>query len=446
MALSVDTVWEVRPSVGADTNGAGFHTGASGTDWSQQNSPQYSVTDAVTNGTTTIVSATAAFGTDVVGNVLYIAGGTGSITGAWYEIISRTNATTIVVDRSTGLSVGTGATLKIGGALATIAQAITNLIGGNVVYVKASGTTTLTSTLTLTSTQAGGGNNITSFIGYTTSRSDAGKATITSATNSVDLFTLSGASVNNFLFRNFTFSSTAVTRGNGFQASTGGFATCWQFYNCKFDGLNRGINGPISGSYSFLDLLLVSCEIKSSIDRGVLNGYDGTYVGCYIHDNGANAGVEAVASGGNAVDKYMVFSHCVFYNNTGNGIAAGGGSNVGVVLINCAIVSNTSSGLSSTSAEITLINCVFDSNGGYGYEPQSGSVGTFMLNNAWRNNASGKYHNVAAPIPIGEIILTASPFTNVPTDFTLNNTAGGGAAIKGQGFPGNPTPSAIPGS
>jgi hypothetical protein len=118
MALSASTVFEVRYS-GSDTNGGGFVTGASGTDWSQQNTAQYAVTDGVTAGTTTITSATANFGTDVVGNIMYVQGGSGSVVAGWYQITSRTNSTTIVVDRSTGLTAGTGVTLNIGGALAT---------------------------------------------------------------------------------------------------------------------------------------------------------------------------------------------------------------------------------------------------------------------------------------------------------------------------------------
>src|SRR5262249_43334312 len=133
MALNAAIEWELRPTNGSDTNGGGWKRGASGTDWSQQNAAQYSVTDAVTNGTTTITSATANFGTDVVGNVLYIQGGTGSITAGWYEITSRTNTTTIVVDRSTGLTTGTGATLNIGGALKTLGQAMTNWVASNTI-------------------------------------------------------------------------------------------------------------------------------------------------------------------------------------------------------------------------------------------------------------------------------------------------------------------------
>lgn len=146
MALNAAIVWEVR-TTGADTNGGGFKTGATGTDWSQQNAAQYAVTDGVTAGTTTITSITANFGTDVVGNVIYVAGGTGSVAAGWYEIISRTNSTTIVVDRSTGLTAGTGVTLNIGGALASPGQASALGVDGNKYYIKA-GTYTITSSIT----------------------------------------------------------------------------------------------------------------------------------------------------------------------------------------------------------------------------------------------------------------------------------------------------------
>lgn len=71
------------------------------------------VTDAVTNGTTTITSATAAFVASDVGRYIWVEGGTGTITGAYYTVVTVTNATTIVVNTATGLTTGTGATLTV---------------------------------------------------------------------------------------------------------------------------------------------------------------------------------------------------------------------------------------------------------------------------------------------------------------------------------------------
>src|SRR5689334_4033214 len=105
MALSANTVWEIQTG-GNDANGGGFVTGASGTDYSQTATKRTatgsddSTTDAVANGTTTLTSATANFTTEIVGNIICLSGGSGSLTKGWYQVASRTNATTIVLDRS----------------------------------------------------------------------------------------------------------------------------------------------------------------------------------------------------------------------------------------------------------------------------------------------------------------------------------------------------------
>lgn len=169
MAIGGTCVWEVRTG-GSDTNGGGYTSG--GTDWSQQDAAQYSVTDGVTAGTTTITSATANFGTDVVGNVMYVQGGTGSVTAGWYQIISRTNATTIVVDRSTGLTAGTGVTLKIGGAFATPGAVPAVAVTGNYVWIK-SGTYTITTSTAGPSGPVNFTSNILVIVeGYETTRGD----------------------------------------------------------------------------------------------------------------------------------------------------------------------------------------------------------------------------------------------------------------------------------
>ena len=114
MSLATSTVWEIRTG-GSATNGGGFVAGAAGTDWSQQDAAQYSLTNGVTNATTTIGTTSAS--ADMVGNIAYVAGGTGSITGAWYQIVSQVTSTSITVDRLTGLTAGTGVTINVGGAL-----------------------------------------------------------------------------------------------------------------------------------------------------------------------------------------------------------------------------------------------------------------------------------------------------------------------------------------
>ncbi len=80
MALAATIVWEVR-SGGSDTlNGGGFKTGASGTDYSQQNSAQYTLTNATTSGADVTIAHSSA-STDMVGNICQITAGTNFTTG-----------------------------------------------------------------------------------------------------------------------------------------------------------------------------------------------------------------------------------------------------------------------------------------------------------------------------------------------------------------------------
>src|ERR1700677_1792923 len=101
MALSASTVLEVRNgadwSGASDTNGGGFVAGASGTDYSYASIPALGAAKyALTNGSATTSSATintTSASSDMVGNIAYVAGGTGSITGGWYQIISQVTGT-----------------------------------------------------------------------------------------------------------------------------------------------------------------------------------------------------------------------------------------------------------------------------------------------------------------------------------------------------------------
>jgi len=436
MALSVLTAWDVRPGVGSDSNGGGFHTGASGTDFSQQNAAQYTFSDLASVSALVVSSASHNFVAADVGNIMQITAGTGFTTG-WYEIVS-VGANQATLDRSPG-TVGVGGTYAVGGALATISQAITAKVQGNDIWVKASGSYTVTVTQNLVAGDGGTGNNLTRFIGYTTTRGDNGKVTWTTATNSIALITF--AQANNFLFQNFIFSSTAGTRGNGFTAGTTQIDGNLQLVNCVFDGFNIALNGPFVGTYCWAPLVMIGCEVKNCIAQGILNGYNVVMEGCFIHDN-AGDGL-ATANTGDA-QQSMSISRTVFYKNGGKGIQdnSGAGNNNFLFMENVAFVQNTSDGWSQNNGAATcniVINCIFDQNGGFGFSVGSWKA-VYQRNNAFFSNASGKYSG-GGPVPAGEVVLTGSPFTNPATgDFSLNNTAGAGAACKAAAYPG-----AIPG-
>lgn len=112
MGLHTTGIWETR-TTGNDANGGYFNPSASGvgTDYSQQNTAQLSLSDVVTIGTTTVTSAAGGFTAAMIGNAINIA-------GVIFEITTRSSTTSITVDRNTGT--GSGQTGKVGGALLTV--------------------------------------------------------------------------------------------------------------------------------------------------------------------------------------------------------------------------------------------------------------------------------------------------------------------------------------
>lgn len=119
MAISPVVDWIVRPS-GSTDNGGGFKVGASGTDYSDQDSAQASYTTLAMASTGTTLTSTAEFGTvgsAIVGNVIKITGGTNFTTG-WYEVTGYTDTNTITIDRNaTNGSAASSGTGNMGGAL-----------------------------------------------------------------------------------------------------------------------------------------------------------------------------------------------------------------------------------------------------------------------------------------------------------------------------------------
>lgn len=87
MALSAATEWDVRTTAN-DLNGGGFNVSATGTDYSQQDSPQITFTDLVIGATTTqLTSALTPFLSAHVGNIVNVTSGTGFTTGR-YQVVS----------------------------------------------------------------------------------------------------------------------------------------------------------------------------------------------------------------------------------------------------------------------------------------------------------------------------------------------------------------------
>jgi hypothetical protein len=436
MALSAGSVWEIRPSAGSDTNGGGFDPTVTtpGTDFSQQNGTQQAYTDLVAPTSTTLTSAARPFSSVDVGNFLRVVSGTGWTTGIF--VITSVTGATATVDRTIATAASTGGNANLGGALATLQTGVPSYSGadtlsGHVVYIKASGTMTVTATITL--------NSHVKLIGYTTTRTDNGRVTITTATNSTRLFSGENSGYNQE-FWNLKLTNTAGTRDAGWYQASGDFNNV-AWINCLWDGFTYAIDGGQASVFASTQYhyILKNSEIKNSTVHG-MRLYDPRsmiFLGCYIHDNtGDGIRIAGVSSNGGMVTAI----DCVIKSNTGKGINQNLGGNNAVTLIvrNCALLNNTSDGIydDGTSVQLLIENCIIDANGGYGVNVNT--VGTtrkvmiFGGNNAYRANTSGARLNFSAQP--GDVTLTGDPFTNRSgADFSLNATAGAGAACAAAG-------------
>ncbi len=415
MALSAATVLEVEQA-GSDTNGGGFVTGASGTDWSQQTSPQYSVTDGVTAGSTTITSATAAFGTDVVGNLISVSGGTGSVTQGWYQITARGSATSITVDRSTGLTSGTGVTLKIGGALATWGQMSALLtVAGQKAWIKYSATAYSMSTVT--ANVSGGIVSLAgaamSVEGYEVTRGDrtGNQPQLTwasvAAPGSITYMFTSGGSRKRLA--NLLVNGNSVNNVGGFNISGSAGSSAIQ---CTAENCN-GTSGV--GFLGFVSAIgAKSCQANTCITGfSVGDVFDCYATGCTTGFLNTSMNVKCLAA-----------------SNT-NGFS----SNVGSLFDRCTADSNTTAGFVVTG-NTSFVDCLSSNqSGGGGIGFSVGSLTSTMDNCASYNNTT---EISGTPYSNKGMILNASfsgqPYVTPGSDFRLNATAGAGALLRGAGI------------
>lgn len=439
--LPTTTVWETRPSVGSDANGGCFDSSAAGTDFTQQNSAQFSATDLVLVTNNTVTSVTHAFSSADVGNCINISAGSGFTTG-FYEIVSVAVGTA-TLDRNAGSSPLTGGTWAEGGALANPPTAISgaaNGVGGSgqwpagqTFWLKATGTfTQTTGTIQI---QGGGDPQIPypiSLLGYTSTRGDNGIFTWTTASGS-DLFQFGFNGGSNLLMKNIAFSTTAGSPGNaiGLQGST---PNLHRYSNISFTGFSVGINGN-QGGQTMSSLLVDNCEFSGG-GYGIIIGQNNAYLtvlNSFIH-GGSGDGISSSTLA-------TFVANTVIYNMGGRGIANASGSTGNgasmITLVGVDIVANAGNGYEQQGNEqafFSAVNCLFISNGGFGIRTDINSPAPIAgsRTNGYFGNTNGAYSGyTAAP---GDVTLTGDPFVSVGTNFALN--AGAGVAAKGTGYPG----------
>lgn len=436
-ALTDQVVGEVRPGSGNDNNGGFFLPGASGTDYSQQNSPQYALTGVTSSGAgNTVLFASAA--SDMVGNGARVVSGTNFNTGTFLVTSVSVGVSITFGTNGAGQSISSGVgasgVINIGGATATLQvllDALTNSTSAHI-WIKNTGTLTITSSNTPASPSPG---HLIS--GYGTTRGDGVRSSITTSTNSVHGFVSNGQV---FGLENIDLSSTAGTPGDGVRA-TAANSTLVLLRNVKVSGFNVCANGNNAGSiFIFNTIALIDSEVTGCTSHAIqTQGYTFVY-GSYLHGNSGDginlvtgalnvvvqnsilaSSVNGIAyvSGGMGSGSQVFVSNSAFYNLSGNGITGPGGSSASLINGNALNVVNT---IFSTITG-TALNA-----GPALLQMVSGS------NNKFYNN--GTNFGNAYTSSVGGT-LTADPFTNAAGgNFALNNTAGGGAACRATGFPG----------
>lgn len=313
---------------------------------------------------------------------------------------------------------------------ATIGKAAgTGLASGDIVEI-APGTYTLTATVTPVGTGSG--------TEWVTFRGAAGSLPIiTSATNGVDLFTLSSSTTNGFYFKfqNLKLTHTASTRGYGIVGAS--YATnALMVVDCVFDG----VSSATWHGYNVYDQHFYRCAILNTTSNAFSRRWNVWVDRCFIYN--CNGGIYDDAGNYPGYISNSVIAACGSY-----GVSWGNTTNYDnpLYLYNTTIANHTGDGVVINSgngnSRIPILSAagnIFYGNGGYGLHLYKSPTAANLYQwgyNAFGANTSGAYLNLSDPGT--NITLTANPFVNGSSgNFALNTTAGGGAAARAANFPG----------
>lgn len=414
MAIAAAFVWEVRTD-GNDANGGGFKTGATGTDYSQQASPQVTIDGAtitaVVHTTTTQLNVTGyTVAAADVGNCVNVNGGTA--TAGRYEITAvDTGNNRWTLDRAVGTAAQT-ATGRMGGALATpgmLGKILSTASQGanyQTAWIK-SGTYTLT-----TSAADSGGkflNSARAYLrieGYETTRGDLGAKPVLNAGAQTSIYLWTEGYGEGNYFVNLGADGNSQSGVSGFFVSTlyGVLVKC-SAVNCSSSGI-----GFAAGQC--IECLVTNCT------TGFLNSNSSYCVasGCY---------------NGFSISSMRTTLDCIAYDCTNVGFYV----TTTCLVANCTSYSNTSHGFhgpNSGGGYVHYANCVSVSNGGKGFANDTGTAYTVRVGCAEYGNATAS-DSVRADLE--PITLSGDPFQDgAAGDFRLNNTAGAGALLRGLGI------------
>lgn len=414
MALSAATVMEIRDT-GSDNNGAGWVTGASGTDYSQQASPAYTgTTGANVSPSTTFNDANANFGTDVVGNLLRIVSGDGTV--GRYQITARNSATSLTLDRTQGGSGTDDIVYNIGGAARSLGSVNSSIVAGNVVHVRA-GDYPLTAAVAITVSSV--------WLGYNTTRGDItgnpSDPTYPSLNAAANSFTMMTLAANNIVVHGFKFDGKRATyssvRGLVRSSGAGIHLSALQFVDINSSTAgNTVVFNTSDGQAVFI--YATNCTATNNAVLQLSNAY------ACLSMNNTGTGVNGFAPGTG------VMQFCIAYGNTGAGFSE---PDQGNTYLHCVSIGNGTGFVASPSLRTSVyLNCIAYGNTGWGIS-LGGTPKASIRNCAFGANGSGSVSATVSQTVLrsGDITLTAAPCIDAANgDFRLNDTAGGGAALK----------------
>lgn len=339
-AIDAACVWEVRES-GNWNNGGGFIAGASGTDYSLQDSPQIATTSLrITRGDTAQVWCVSGgnFSATSVGNILHIVSGTG-FTPGWYEITAW-DGNDAVLDRSAGSGGSSSGVANMGGAISlsvgssdAIAE---SLRAGHTMWIK-SGSYTLADTFNPSDTTYGTATAPVVISGYHSVRGDD--------VNGVDrpLITCGG----------YTFQTGSSGGPCYYQVSnlrlTGTASAVTNFYHQTIVRNVQSHNTNVGSAFQTTQqALLIDCEgIADGGSAWFTNGTRGAAYFCHFHDSGAGATL-----GYGDAQLYG----CVLANNT---VGLNVGSMECTRVLSCTFSGNTTAVSSSTGDTGVFLGNIF---------------------------------------------------------------------------------------
>jgi hypothetical protein len=314
--------------------------------------------------------------------------------------------------------------MNIGGAIKTIgglgaiwdisAQGVT----GSFAWVKNDGTYTITNA----------GNNVATgrflnnsgkmaIVGYNTARGDNPTGTNRPL---IQIASTNGTYQIDFFGGGFNVVKSIRMDGNGVNGS--GIRIDGKCYNVKTSGFASGTGFVGANAGTTFQHTCIDCESSSHTSGGI--GFDAVSTENCVAKSNASHGYQG--NGG--------YSHInsIANSNGGSGFSETGGNRYR----NCTSYGNTSHGFTSTTTLCT-IDCIAENNGAKGFN-ESGGAGYYdgmSFNNATFNNITGATSLNAGTLVINAITGSGSFFTNAAAgDFSLNNTSGAGALLRGTGY------------